>query len=234
MTLKRGAFMTTTQKPAIPSFRGTKRLSNGDRIFILTDTSSYSSAMYGRSAEQQWYRVGAVDLRTGHLGYFDFSTDDARQMVKSGLVPPRWAEHQKVGIELVRLSHGSQTQGRFKEKVTLIDLDHELLAQGPMLRRYFEQKIGFTGNSSPAGMWEAHVAWAARENAIEAAALSMVGSFSAGDVTRAAGLDKLGSITGLLSRLVAEGRLVSNEGRRRARRYEVACPKILERIDWTG
>jgi hypothetical protein len=82
-----------------------------------------------------------VDLRTGHLGYFDFGTDDAKALVKAGIKPPAWKEPQVVGIELTRFSHGNQTKGRFKEKVTLIDLDPDLLAQARQDQAHVKARV---------------------------------------------------------------------------------------------
>jgi hypothetical protein len=134
------------------------------------------------------------------------------------------------GIELTRSYHGPKKEGRFRESVALVDLDPDLAARGPDLRRYFERHLQFRGSSEP-GMWKEVVAWAARENRMEAAALSMPGWFSAGDLKEVLGEPmRVGPV---LARLVKEGRLLSNGKKTRGARYLVAPPMLVERADWT-
>jgi len=225
--------MTTpsTYSQLIDTWQGVKRARSGDRFFVLTDTQTHYSAMYGCSTVQQWFRVGAVDLRTMKLGYVDFSIDDIRALLRSKVSPAPWKQPHAVGIELTRLYHGPKKQGRFRERVTLIDLDPVLLAQGPRLRAYFERHLYFTGNSS-AGMWTELEQRAAELRAIEEAALSMTDWFAARDVKAQAGNDV--SVTRVLKMLVAEGRLVPNGKKKGGARYMVAMPACIQRADWVG
>jgi hypothetical protein len=87
--------------------------------------------------------------------------------------------------------------------------------------------------NSTLGMWDEMVARARRENAIEAAALSMVGLFSAGDVRDKTG-DPNADVTPVLQRLVRRGKLLPPVGKKRWTRYQVASPSIPSRLDWTG
>ncbi len=206
-----------------------KRLKDDHKVWLITDAKTYTSGMYGCSKEQRFYRVGGLDLATNCLGYFKFSTDDVRAMLKSGIDPAPWKSARQFGVGLTRHCHGSQKEGRFRESVCLIELDPALLTQGPALRAYFEERLSFHGNVDP-GMWSEMVAWAARENRIETAALLMVGWFAAGDLKKVVGLDE--NVTTTLSRLVREGLLTPNGEKRRLARYMVAPPKIVERVDW--
>lgn len=226
--------MTKISVPLAGNFnwQDDRRLRSGDKIWFVSDAKTYTSAMYGQSRPQVWYRVGGLDLTTGGLGYFEFSTDDARAMLKAGsLTPLPWRSHQLSGIELKRHSHGSQDRGRFRETVALIKLDPAILAHGPALRSYFDKTLSFVGNTEP-GKWSGIEAWAARENRIENAALAIVGWFSAGDLRKVLGAPL--NVTPILARLVGEGRLAPNGKKRRGARYMVAPPKMTERLDWTG
>ena len=212
-------------------FHGEKRLRSQDRIWIVTDVHSYTSRLYHWSVPQEWFRVGALDLDSNHLMLVEFSRDDARQLLRAGLPPPPWNEPLSHGLELTRIYHGDQEKGRFREKVALIDLDPELLKHGPMLRKHFESQMGLRGNSTP-GMWEEMVEWARRQNAIESAALSFDGWFSAGDVKKIVGNDIHVSAT--LKRMVKDGLLVTNGRSKRGARYMKAPPRLVERADWVG
>jgi hypothetical protein len=208
-----------------------QRLRSGDRVWLITDVGCFTSAMWGASTPQKWYRAGGLDLATNRLGYFIFSTDDVRAMIKAGIPPAPWKMRQARGIELIRFTHGGQKEGRFREAVLMIRLDSELLAQGPALRHYFVRNLTFKGNAKP-GMWQGIVDWAARENRLEAEALKMVGWFSAGDLKAMTGAT--GSVSSLLRRLVKERRLLSNGKTRRSARYMVAPPVGSDRADWTS
>ena len=218
--------------PSIPfPWQGEKRLRSGDRVWILTDTHHFTSALYGCSTPQRWYRVGGLDLASQRLGYFTFSTDDARALLRAGIDAPPWKIFQACGIELTRRYHGATREGRFRERVARIDLDPALAAQGPALRGYFERSLSFGGNAVP-GMWRQIVARAQSEKAIEKAALSMVGWFAAGDIKKV--VREGVNVTRVLARLVLEQRLVPNGKTKRAARYMVASPIMTERVDWTG
>lgn len=211
-------------------FVGKKRLQSKDRVWIVSDVHSYTSKMLDWSVPQQWFEAGALCLDTNHLALVRFSNDDVRAIVKAGIPPAPWVSPQSHGIELTRLYHGSQEKGRFREKVALIELDPELVKHGPMLRRHFEKDIGLRGNSTP-GMWKEAVEWAARENAIETAALSLNGWFSAGMIKDLVGKDI--NVSPTLTRMVQEGILVPNGKSKRGAKYMKAPPKIIPRLDWT-
>lgn len=220
-----------TSNPFLPfPWQDDRRIKSGDRVWILTDTHSYESAMYGQSIPQRWHRVGGLDLRTMRLGYFTFSTDDVRAAIKDGaFAPAPWKAPQAHGIEVTRFYHGPKKQGRFRQKVSLIDLDPELVKRGPALRAYFTRTLSFKGNSE-SGMWKEIEAGAKQENAIEAAALSLEGWFSAGRLKAIVGSDV--NVTPTLTRLVSEGLLLSNGKKTRAARYMVAPPAVSDRADW--
>jgi hypothetical protein len=231
--LQKGAsFMTTTELhlPGIPfPWQDEKRLRSGDRAWILTDIQSFWSAIQGRSTPQQFFRVGGLDLETKRLGYFLFTIDDARALLKARLPPPPWTEPLPVGIELTRHYHGNTEQGRFRESVSLIRLDHDLVAQKEQLRTYFEDHLYFHGNSS-VGMW-AELQRRARElRAIEDAALQRTGWFSASDVKYV--LKKDLNVTPVLQALVAEEKLVWNGKKTRGARYMVTDAAAIARVVW--
>lgn len=211
-------------------FHGHKRLSSRDRVWITTDVHSYTSKMLDWSVPQQWFEAGALCLDTNHLALVRFSNDDVRAMMKAGMRPAPWPSHQRHGIELTRLYHGSQEKGRFREKVALIELDPELVKHGPMVRSHFEKEIGLRGNSTP-GMWKEAVEWAKRENLIEAAALSFNDWFSAGMVKEIVGDI---NVSPTLARLVQEGLLVPNGKAKKGARYMKAPPVLIDRADWNG
>lgn len=83
-------------------------------------------------------------------------------------------------------------------------------------------------------MWDGFVRSAAKENAMEAAALAMPGLFSAGEVRAAIG-DPTADVTPVLQRLVRQDKLLPPIGKKRWTRYQVAPPPPLpERLDWVG
>jgi len=212
-------------------YHGEKRLKSKDRVWIVTDIQSYTSRLYPWSVPQQWYRVGALDLDSNHLTLVEFSKDDARQLVKAGFTPPPWKASQPFGLELTRIYHGDKREGRFREKVVLIDLDPELVKHGSLLRKHFERQMGLRGNSTP-GMWQEMAEWAERQNRIEAVALSFDGWFSAGDVKKIVGNDIRVSPT--LKRMVKDGFLVTNGTAKKGAKYMKAPPQLVERADWVG
>jgi hypothetical protein len=195
----------------------------------LTDIQSFWSAMYRRSTPQQFFRVGGLDLETQRLGYFLFTIDDARAILRDGLPPPPWKEPLPVGIELTRFYHGNTEQGRVRESIGLIELEPDLLRQKSLLHAYFERQLHFHGNSS-VGMWGQLQRRAAEQQAIQDATLSLTGWFSAGDVKYALGKDV--NVTPVLQALVAEERLVSNGKKTRGARYMVTDSAAVARLFW--
>ena len=177
--------------------------------------------------------MGALDLNTGKLGYFNLSRDDVKALVKCGLKPAPWHAPQQSGVALVRHYHGDHQEGRFRETASLVNLPPDLLAEGPQLRRYFEKTLAFVGNSEP-GMWDSLEKRAVHENAVEGAAMSTTGWFSARDVRAALGLVRTVPLSRILGTLVLEGHLVTNGKKRRWCRYMVAMPAGVPRADWAG
>lgn len=216
-------------KPLYP-WQDERRLRSGDRMWLLTDIESYTSAMYGQSVPQRWYRAGGLDLASMKLGYFTFSIDDVRAILKAGVTSAPWKTPQPHGLDVTRQYHGPTQEGRFRETVTMIELDPELLAQGPSLRGYFVRDLQFRSNSQP-GMWGEIERRAAEWRSIEKAALSLNGWFAAGDVKALVGEV---NVTPVLARLVEEGVLVPNGKRKRGARYMVAPATTIERVDWAG
>lgn len=170
-------------------------------------------------------------LDTNHLALLEFTKDDVRAMMKAGLQPAPWSSPRPHGIEVTRIYHGDQEKGRFREKVTLIDLDPELKKHGAMLRKRFEREMGIRGNTTP-GVWKEAVAWAARANAIETAALSLDGWFAARDVKAIVGQDI--NVSPTLLRMVKDGLLIPNGKARRGSKYMRAVPRLVARVDWSG
>lgn len=222
--------MTTTTSNILSTWQNPRRARSGDRFWILTDTDSHDSAMYGCSRSQQWFRVGAVDLVSLKLGYLDLSIDDVRALMKAEVPAAPWTHPLPMGIELTRIYHGNQEKGRFRESVRFIELEPDLAVQGPALRAYFERHLSFVGNSSP-GMWQQVELRGAELRAIETAALSMPDWFSAGDVKRQVG-GKI-NVTHVLAQMVRDQRLVTNGGRKRGMLYLVSPPETIDRADWT-
>jgi hypothetical protein len=170
-------------------------------------------------------------LDTNHLALVEFTKDDVRAMMKAGLQTAPWAAPRPYGIEVTRSYHGDQEKGRFREKVALIDLDPELKKHGAMLRKHFEREMGLRGNTTP-GVWKEAVAWAARANAIETAALSLDGWFAARDVKQIVGNEV--NVSPTLLRMVKDGLLIPNGKARRGARYTRAVPRLVDRADWNG
>jgi hypothetical protein len=228
-----GAPMDHPPSPRIHTpfpFGGHKRLKSGDRVWLVTDARSYTDKYLGWSEPQQWFEVGAVCLKTNRLFLVRFSIDDVKAMLKAGILPAPWPSHQRQGIGLTRLYHGSQGNGRFREKVSLIDLDPELLKHGASLRAYFERQVGLRGNVVP-GAWKEMQDAADRENRIEAAAISFTDWFSASDIKKLLGEDI--NVTHTLDRMVEERLLITNGKAKRGRKYMAAPPIFIDRADWT-
>ncbi len=215
---------------SLPSWQPEKRLQSGSRVWILTDVESYDFCFYDWSVPQESFRVGVYDLETTKIGWANFGRDIAYAMVKAGVQPPPWKEPLPFGIELHRDPHANgEGKGRFTGWVDLITLDPELVKVLPVALKNFADH---RANATP-GMWDDFVARARRDNAIEAAALSMVGLFSAGDVRKKIG-DPNADVTPVLKRLVREGKLLPPVGKKRGTRYQVAPPRAVERSDWAG
>lgn len=182
-----------------------RRLSSGDSILILTDVQIYTSSMYHWASEQLWFRVGAIDLKTNEVGYFRFSTDDARAMLAAGVPPPPWVSPQTVGLTVKRLSHSTgKVMGRYKVSIVSQPIPVNILADVPAIAKAF-QRLGHKPNAVP-GSWSKLVAAQAQEEAIENAALSIDGVFKAGDVKAMVG--ETVNVTPVLRRLIQEGRLL--------------------------
>jgi hypothetical protein len=221
----------TQPPPSTPTWQLEKHVQSGDRIWILTDIENYSSSYYSYSQPQELFRVGIYDLRTQHVGMANFGRDIAQAMMRAKLPPPPWKQPLPFGIAVQRLSHDGEEKGRYVVRVQLLDIDPALLAVVPAAKKKFAQ-TAHCPTSAP-GMWDDFVKRAAKENAIEAAALSMVGPFSAGDVRAKIG-DPDAEVTSVLKRLVLEGKLLPPTGKKRGTRYQVAPPLIAPRIDWVG
>ncbi len=200
------------------------RLSSGDSILILTDTFGYWEKMYPCSVEQEWFRVGAVNLTNNEVGFWRFSIDDAAAMLKAGRSSPPWTD--AFGILVKRDIHLSgKSTGRYAVTVTNVDVSDTLLAEVGHLREMFRRK-GHEPNSS-LGMWSELERKANTAIAIEKVALRMTGVFKAVDVRKAVGDDV--NVGPTLHRLVRNKRLTLN-----GKKYQVAPPIIIERVDWTG
>lgn len=220
--------------PSLPTpslqWQDEKRLSSGDLLWFLTDVQSEWRQFYTNSTPQQWFRVGALDLKTLKLGFVRFSIDDARSIIRAALPPPPWGAPLPYGIEVKRFAHiGGEEKGRFKEEMTLIDIPQDIAWMGPVGREAF-RRAGHSPNAVW-GMWKKLVVRWDQAKAIEVAALGMEGRFSAGDVKDVVGKDV--NVTPVLTRLVDEKRLLPF-GQGRGRTYEVAPASLPERVDWVG
>lgn len=230
--------MTHASTPTTFPFGGNKRLKSQDSVWIVTDVRTYTASLYPWSQPQRWYRAGALDLRLMHLVLAEWSTDDMRAILKAGMTAgigsPPWSAPQSHGFELVRLCHGGQEKGRFRETVSLVEVDEETVRHGGALRRYFERTTDLCGNV-PVGSLRSMLDSVARENAIEAAARTFSEWFSAGDVKAVVGSDM--NVTRILARMVEDGVLVTNGKAKRGCRYMPAPPTPviqIERADWTA
>lgn len=215
-----------------PHWQAEKRLKSGDCVWILTDVETYDSRYMAHSEPQTLFKAGIYDLETEHVGWGIFGKDIAFAIVEAGFQPPPWGAPLPSAIKVVRPPHDSgEERGRYLVKVELVAIDPGLLAIVPVAEKKFDS-AGHHPNAKP-GMWDALVTRAARENAIEVAALSMVGAFSAGDVRAAIG-NPDADVTDVLQRLVREGKLLPPTGKKRGTRYQVAPPSpLIERADWT-
>lgn len=215
-------------------FIGNKRLKSHDSVWIVTDVRTFTTSLYPWSEPQRWYRAGALDLGSKHLVLAEWSTDDMRAILKAGMAAgigaPPWSSPMSHGFLLTRFSHGGRDKGRFREEVSLVELNEDIRSFGPALRRHFEKNLDVVGNVH-AGALRAVLDWATRENAIEAAALSFSDWFAAGDVKDIVGQDV--NVTRTLARMVAERVLVTNGKTKKGRRYMATRPIVVDRSDWT-
>jgi hypothetical protein len=237
MTPKTGTSMTTPPSPPQPPsatvvWQNEKHLQSGDRVWILSDVESYSSSYYPYSEPQELFKVGVYDLASEKIGFATFGRDIAYAMMRAKLPPPPWKQSMPFGIAVRRLLHDDgEEKGRYVVKVHQVPITSSLLSVVRVAKKKFAGTIHCA--NSTFGMWDDLVSRAAKENAIEAAALSMVGPFSAGDVRAKIG-DPDAEVTYVLKRLVLEGKLLPPTGRKRGTRYQVAPPSIAARIDWTA
>ena len=101
----------TKPPPVCPSSQETKRLTSGDKIWILTDVETHFSSFLPWSTPQRLSKVGAFDFRTSRIGFITFSLDDVRGILRAGLPPAPWSSPQS-GIEVCRLAHrGGEEKG---------------------------------------------------------------------------------------------------------------------------
>lgn len=204
-------------RPTCPSWQEPKRLSSGDKIWILTDVETSTSSFYSWSTEQEWFTVGAYDFRSECIGFFKFSLDDGRGLLRAGLPAPPWNAPQVNGIEVSRLAHDNgEAKGRFVVTVKLVDIDPKLLAITAAAKRAFWD-AGLNPNAEP-GMWSDLVAAVVQEKKIESAALGRTGLFTAKDVEAVVGGGV--NVLPVLKRLVNDGRL-ERFGRTRGTQYLV-------------
>ena len=218
--------MTNAPPPATPSWQPDKILSAQDRIWILTDVESEYSSYYPWSEPQELFRVGIYDLTTRKIGFARFGRDTAYAFLKVGLLPPPWNAPLSFAVEIRRDGTDGEPKGRHPTQAILTDLDPAAAALTPMVMKVFAQ-LGHRPNAS-LGMWHDLDARAKKENAIERAALAMVGIFKASDVKAIVG--KTINVSPSLRRLVKERRLVLVS----AKKYVVAPVTPIERQDWAG
>ena len=207
-----------------------KHLAAHDRIWIISDVETYKSAYKPQSVLQTMFRVGAFDLNADRFRVVTFGNDIAYSLIKAGIELPPWKAPQPVSATIVRASHGNLPQGRFPTSATLEPLDPALVALGPRARKLF---AGEVYPNVEQGAWDALRARAERENRIEAAALAQPDWFAAGELAKITG-DTQSLVSATLVRLVRDGRIVPNGGKKRGAKYHVASPALIVRADRTG
>lgn len=206
----------TKNKP-LPPWQDARRLASGDRTWILTDVEECSSSFLPWSKPQRLFKVGAFDLRSKCLGFFTFSLDDVRGMLRAGIPSAPWAAPQTHGIEITRLAHDDgEEKGRFVVTVDLLDVPPELQAIASVAKNAFWH-AAHTPNATP-GMWKDLVDAVDREQRIEAAALGMTGLFTASDVQAIVGVGV--NVLAVLKKLV-KGEKLQRFGQTRGTRYRV-------------
>lgn len=217
--------------PSTPTlqFAPEKRLSSGDRVWILTDTYMEWHSFRSDSTPRKWFKVGCFDLKTNKICYVRFSLDDARGLLRAGFSPPPWTAPLSTGIEVTRLAHDAVREGRFKVEIREVNVPADVVSLAPVARAMFARD-GHWANST-LGMWKDLEARVSLEKEIEATALRMSDWFSAGDLKKKLG--KPVNVTPVLTQLVQEKRLLP-KGKKRGAKYLVTPPEIVERVDWTG
>jgi len=222
--------MTTKPQPPKPPWQAEKRLSSSDKIWILTDIETHSSSFRPGSAEQWWFKVGAYDLRTNCIGFIRFSIDDVRGILRAGLPAAPWNAPLAHGIDVTRLAHEGKCEGRYAVTVKLVDIDPALHSIVPAAKRIFRDAY-LSPNAVP-GMWKKVVDEVAREKQIEAAALGLIGLFSASDVHALVGAGI--NVSPVLKRMVNDGRL-DRFGKTRGTQYRVHLrPGFVTNGAWTS
>ncbi|MEI9941980.1 MAG: hypothetical protein WDO69_32605 [Pseudomonadota bacterium] len=212
--------------PALRWYPEERRLSSGDQIFIVTDIHCYSSRMVRSARDQQWFRVGAVNLKNLTVGYWRFSIDDAQAILRARIVAPPWTHPLSEGIQIERARHVTgKRMGRYKVTVTTVSVPPEVIAKASELRAHFTRK-GHQPNFV-VGAWAGRQQSASRALAVENAAMRRVGIFKANRIKVIVGAGI--NVTPVLARLVEEGRLTKVG----AKKYVVTPPKIIDRADWT-
>lgn len=221
--------MNPTQEPPPPVlWQPERHLRDDDRIVILTDVQTVWSRYYDYSPDQELFRIGAYDARTGCIGFFKFGRDLAFDMIMGAVPVAPWGSSVlPIGIEVRRRSHGNHAEGRFRGNVSLFDVEPDVLAIVPEARRRFRNE-GHSPNAT-IGMWSKLEERAKSELAIERAARAMVGNFKVSQIKEQVGGDAQ-RISRVLRRLVAEGRLTPVS----PKKYAVTPPKVIDRADWTG
>lgn len=217
--------------PQTIAWQPDKMLGAHDQVLFLTGVEREFSRYKPWSKPQELFKVGMYDLVTEKISFARFGRDIAFALVKAGIAPQPWNAPQPFGVEIHRAGHPDENKGRQYTWAILIDLEPSIIAVAPIARRTL-LSVGHYPNLPP-GAWADLEERAKRELAIEAAALAMVGAFSAADVRAAIG-DPNAAVTYVLQRLVREGRLLPPTGKKRGTRYQVAPPSpLIERVDWT-
>jgi hypothetical protein len=118
-------------------------------------------------------------------------------------------------VELHRQAHDGEPKGRYLVHAERVAIQPPWWSVLPTAFRMFD-RTAHCPNSAQA-MWDDLVARAARENAVEGAAMRCTAPFSAGDIRAAIG-DPKAEVTCVLQKLVADGKLAS-WGKKRGTKY---------------
>jgi hypothetical protein len=208
-----------TAKRHVPQWQEEKHLQSGDAFWILTDVQSYVSSFYAWSDPQQLFRVGVYDLKANRVGLANFGRDTAFALLKAGLPAPPWDRVAPSGIVLHRASHDGEPKGRYLVSAESIPIQPSWYGILPTAFAMLDRTAHHP--SFTPGAWNDLVARAARENAIERAAMGSSVPFSAGDIRAVIG-DPGADVTSVLKRLVAEGKLTVS-GKKRGTKYRRAA-----------
>jgi hypothetical protein len=222
--------MTTSSNPSPRTidWQPERHLRSGDHFWIITDIQVFTSSYFAWSPPQQLFKVGIYDLTTERIGLATFGRDIAYAILKAGITPPPWSSPAPFGIALTREGHDRGAKGRYVTTAAVVPLDPGLMRIVPEARKRIATQ--HYPNAVP-GVWSDLVFRAAREKAIESAALGMVGLFSVGDIKKIVGKDV--DVTPVIQRLAEEGKLLPPIGKKRGTRYEVT-PLLVTRPDRTG